>query len=62
MFCIGAQPAPPSPDKSLRNSKGEGRRPGSRHGKHKPKHSLATRDGVACHGDGGAGAAAAMGV
>ena len=40
-FCIGSTPAPPSPDKSLRNRKGEGRRSGSRHGKHKPKGLLA---------------------
>ena len=35
MFCIGSTAAPPSPDKSLRNRKGAGRRPGSRHGKHR---------------------------
>ena len=35
MFCIGSTPAPPSADKSLRNRRGEGRRPGSRHGKHR---------------------------
>ena len=43
MYCIGAEPAPPSPDKALRNRKGEGRRPGSRHRVHKLKRSLAAR-------------------
>ena len=47
MFCIGAEPAPPSPDKSLRNRKGEGRRPGSRHGKHKAQRSVAARESPA---------------
>ena len=59
MFCIGSEPAPPSPDKSLRNRKGEGRRSGSRHGKHKPKRSLARprESPVTLTVDGGSGAA-----